>query len=366
MDEYLLLPGSDLGMVMFFSSRQGTDSTVTVYRVHLVEPKKPTVANDNKMLKEIASLGGVAEDILAELNAIERNRSVAETKMESTNSARDQSLSADRERDPARITPVTVLSESKVQARYRHILSQALMHQAASDSLANLADNARFLVEDSEDPNDRWVWQKQIMLWDKKAHDEEEIAAELYAKLESERAANKARISSSIPETIEVDRVIGDLTVYRYTQADQAAKESAQPVVSSKQAASVSATAVPRSSPPDVKPIPDGFEILDRSPYGSHNPIPMDVPLPPGVFYRIQLGSFAAEVEPGSFKGISPITGIHVEGGSQVRYFAGKFRKYDDASSALSMVRAQSYEDAFIVAWYNGSIVSTQRAKQLE
>ncbi len=40
MDEYLLLPGSDLGMMMFFSSREGTDSTATVYRVHLVEPKK--------------------------------------------------------------------------------------------------------------------------------------------------------------------------------------------------------------------------------------------------------------------------------------------------------------------------------------
>ena len=46
MDEYLLLPGSDLGMVMFFSTREGTDSTITVYRVHLVEPKKKTAPND--------------------------------------------------------------------------------------------------------------------------------------------------------------------------------------------------------------------------------------------------------------------------------------------------------------------------------
>ncbi len=67
MDEYLLLPGSDLGMMMFFSTRQGTDSTVTVYRVHLVEPKKKTDANDTEMLQEIANLGGVAAEILAEL-----------------------------------------------------------------------------------------------------------------------------------------------------------------------------------------------------------------------------------------------------------------------------------------------------------
>jgi len=349
MDEYLLLPGTDLGMVMFFSSRQGTDSTMTVYRVHLVEPKKQTVVNDSKMLKDIASLGGVAEDILAEFEALEQSRNVAEIKKESTSTSREESLSAGQERVPPSITPVTVLSEAKVQSRYRHILSRALMHQAASDSLTDLAKNTRFLVEDSEDPNDRWVWQKQIMLWEKKALDEEEIADELYAKLESERAANKARVSSSIPKAIEVDRVVGDLTVYRYTQT-----------------ASASTSAGSGSQASDVKPFPDGFEVLDRSPYGPHNPIPMDVPLPPGVFYKIQLGSFAAEVEPESFKGISPITGIHVEGGSKLRYFAGKFRKYDDASTALSILRTQAYEDAFIIAWYNGSIVSTQRAKQLE
>ncbi len=70
MDEYLLLPGSDLGMVMFFSTRQGTDSTITVYRIHLIEPKKNTVSNDYLMLREIANLGGVADDILAELEGL--------------------------------------------------------------------------------------------------------------------------------------------------------------------------------------------------------------------------------------------------------------------------------------------------------
>ncbi len=64
MDEFLLLPGSDLGMVLFFSSRQGTDSTITVYRVHLVEPKKKS-GPDSKMLREIAQLDGVAKEILA-------------------------------------------------------------------------------------------------------------------------------------------------------------------------------------------------------------------------------------------------------------------------------------------------------------
>ncbi|MEN8204348.1 MAG: hypothetical protein ABFS28_17265, partial [Bacteroidota bacterium] len=235
-------------------------------------------------------------------------------------------------------TPVTVLSESKVQTSYRHILSQAIKHQAVSDSLTDLANHTRTEISDSDDPNDRWVWQKQIMLWEKKAHDQEEIAEELYAKLESERAANKARVSGRVPDAIEVDTVLGEMTVYRYK----------------------------KSEPPPVKTIPDGIEILDRSPYSPQNPIPMNVPLPAGVFYSVQLGSFKTEAEADSFQGISPITGMRAENAGRVKYFAGKFRKYADVSAALSMIRSRGFEDAFIVAWYNGNIVSTQKAKQLE
>jgi hypothetical protein len=49
-----------------------------------------------------------------------------------------------------------------------------------------------------------------------------------------------------------------------------------------------------------------------------------------------------------------------------VKYYAGKFSRYEDASSAIPRVHSQGYEDAFIVAWYNGIPVSTQKAKQLE
>ena len=74
----------------------------------------------------------------------------------------------------------------------------------------------------------------------------------------------------------------------------------------------------------------------------------------------------AGDVFPDAFQGISPVTGVQSEGGGRVRYFAGKFRKYKDASVALSMIREKGYTDAFVVAWYNGNIVSTQRAKELE
>ena len=108
------------------------------------------------------------------------------------------------------------------------------------------------------------------------------------------------------------------------------------------------------------------FAILSESPYDEANPIPMDEALPPGTFYRIQLGAFGYAIDPSSFKGISPLTGEYVEERGLVKYYAGKFSRYEDASTALPRIHSRGFEDAFIVAWYNGSQVATQKAKQLE
>lgn len=319
-DEYLLLPGSDLGMVLFFSTRQGTDSTVTVYRVHLAEPKKKTDQYTPRQLWDIAQMGGVAGEMLAEAQ---------------------------------KAVVVPAIEEQQALPAYQLILAEALLHQAVSDSLKDLASNARTRVRESEDPNDRWVWQKQIMVWERKAADEEEKADLLYAKMEQERAVHSDRFAVNPPETIEVDRVVDGLTVYRYRDVEQAVKEEADPVLGEREPAPVSS-------------LINSFEILGQSPYNESNPIPMDVPLPAGTFYRIQLGAFAYEVNPEVFGGISPVTGEKLQDRGLVKYYAGKFSRYEDASSALPRIHSMGFEDAFIVAWYKGSQVSTQKAKQLE
>jgi len=330
-DEYLLLPGSDLGMVLFFSNRQGTDSTITVYRVHLVEPKKKTDQHNPQQLREIAQLGGVVEEILAGLEtppqavAPERNTAVPE-------------------------------EENVPLPAYQPTLATALRHQAVSDSLKDLAGDARIKVRESEDPNDRWVWQKQIMVWEKRARDEEALADQLYAKMDQERSANAEGNAVNPPESIEVDRVVDGLTVYRYTNKDPGAAEE------------ITKTG-PRSPENLVTPVPpriNDFAIQRESPYNDANPIPMDESLPTGAFYRIQLGAFGYAIDPSTFGGISPITGENLKERGLVKYYAGKFSRYEDASSALPRIHSSGFEDAFIVAWYNGIQVSTQKAKQLE
>jgi tetratricopeptide (TPR) repeat protein len=338
-DEYLLLPGADLGLVLFFSTRQGTDSTVTVYRVHLVEPKKKTALNNDKQLREIAQLGGVAEEMRAGLEASSPpvQMTYAET-------------STERNELPAM---VTVIPEDASVPAYQETLALALNHQVVSDSLKDLASNARIQVRESDDPNDRWVWQKQIMVWEKRARDEEQMADQLYVQMEHERSMQSDRPAVNPPETIEVDRELGDLTVYRYTEPESGTKgeSGTQPPAAYTTPAS---TRIMR------------FDILSQPPYSAVNPIPMDVAVPPGTFYRIQLGVFADALDPGTYGGISPITGEYLKDRGLVKYYAGKFSRYEDASSALPRIHSQGYEDAFIVAWYNGTQVSTQKAKQLE
>jgi tetratricopeptide (TPR) repeat protein len=338
-DEYLLLPGSDLGMVLFFSTRQGTDSTVTVYRVHLMEPKKKTDVNNPQQLRAIVQLGSVAEEMLAGLEA-----SVPAAKQDSRETGPREGHS------PAMVSKIP---DSKTLPAYQETLAEALKHQALSDSLKDLASNARIKVRKSEDPNDRWVWQKQIMVWEKKAADEEEIADQLYAEMDQERAEHAERTAVNPPETIVVDRVVDGLKVYRYTEADQG----------------VRGEPAPRETEVDTSPVfsrVNRFDILSQSPYDGANPIPMDVALPTGTLYRIQLGAFGFAVDPAVFGGISPITGENLKDRGLVKYYAGKFSHYEDASSALPRIHSRGYEDAFIVAWYNGSKVSTQKAKQLE
>jgi len=339
MDEYLLLPGSDLGMVLFFSTRQGTDSTVTVYRVHLVEPKKKIALNDHKKLREIAQLGGAAEMMLAGLEESKNALQVSGKKIL-----------------PLTTPPAVELPEKpreETASIYQETLAGALRHQAVSDSLKDLAANARIRIRESDDPNDRWVWQKQIMVWEKSARDEEGKADLLYAKMEMERSSSSNKSAVNPPESIEVDRVVDDLTVYRYVEPGKQVKKGSGARSSSETEAPVF-TRINR------------FDILSSSPYDKNNPIPMDVPLPKGTYYRIQLGAFGAEVGPEAFDGISPITGEHLRDRGLIKYYAGKFSRYDDASTAIPRVHSQGYEDAFIVAWYNGISVSTQKAKQLE
>ncbi|MCK4699332.1 MAG: hypothetical protein KAT38_03320, partial [Bacteroidales bacterium] len=109
-----------------------------------------------------------------------------------------------------------------------------------------------------------------------------------------------------------------------------------------------------------------GFQILQKSPYSAVNPFPEDKDLPRGLVYRIQVAAFSKPVQHDYFKGLVPITTEKVINTNITRYFAGLFKTWEAARSALNDVRNQGFSDAYIVAYFEGRKVSLNRAKNLE
>ena len=104
---------------------------------------------------------------------------------------------------------------------------------------------------------------------------------------------------------------------------------------------------------------------LDRSFYDENKPIPMNVALPNGLIYKVQIGAFRNPINQATFKGFAPIVGENAPNGL-TRYTAGLFAKYDDANNAKTGIRELGYADAFVVAYYNGQRVTLNEARSYE
>ena len=107
------------------------------------------------------------------------------------------------------------------------------------------------------------------------------------------------------------------------------------------------------------------FSILSKSPYSEENPFPVNVPLPDGVAYKIQLGAFSKQLSSNDFKGLTPISGEKLPNGV-TKYYVGLFWRFADADVALRKVREYGFKDGFVVAFFNQKTINIERAKQLE
>lgn len=374
MDDYLLLPGTDLGMVIFFSARQANDTAVTVYRVQLSEPKQSLASKTPRELREIANLDNVASTAMREYEAL----AMKETRP--ARSPEPKSTAGDDQKQESEIPP-----SSSADHAQQELIAAALGRQRVSDSLIELASAARIRVRDSDDPNDRWLYQKQIMVWEKRAAEEQEAADAYFTQIAKKE-------ETVLPGSIEKDTVINEMTVYRFVEQDSISSKAREVFSGNDQQASESERKGPQQSSEKTvdatrENLPDSpgknevkerqvgkaagtarksFKLLDRSPYSMKNPIPVDVEIPDGVFYRIQLGVFSREIDPDTYGGLSPISGESVPGKALTRYYAGEFTSYEKARDALDIVRSRGYQDAFIVAWYNRGRMSVEKARKLE
>jgi hypothetical protein len=110
----------------------------------------------------------------------------------------------------------------------------------------------------------------------------------------------------------------------------------------------------------------DEFAVLAKSPYSAANPIPKGLKTIPGLIYRIQLGAFSKLRPNDAFGGISPVCFEPVNNTSVLKYYAGIFYSLNGVLAAIGEVKNQGFPDAFIVAYLNGILISTEKAREVE
>ena len=101
------------------------------------------------------------------------------------------------------------------------------------------------------------------------------------------------------------------------------------------------------------------------SPYNENKPIPVDVDMPKGLIFKVQVGAYRNAIPQDLFKGFAPLMGEKLDNGI-TRYTAGLFRDFNNANIAKNEIRKMGYDDAFVVGFYDGQRISFQELRNLD
>ncbi len=94
--------------------------------------------------------------------------------------------------------------------------------------------------------------------------------------------------------------------------------------------------------------------------------IPLNVSLPAGLTYRIQVGIYQNDVKLPDFSNLPNVTGETEEGNGSTRYYSGMYTRFGEAERALMDIRRFGFRDAFIVSYLDGRRIPVNRAVSME
>jgi hypothetical protein len=214
---------------------------------------------------------------------------------------------------------------------YNKILAEALNLQLQSDSLARIVRDKRVVAKETPDDQMKKQLVSDIIRMDKES---KKLQREADLKFAEARKLNEDnRILSSADTIMPAINPDNELT-------------SEQQAVSQQKK--------------------DNFTVMGKSPYGTSNPIPRGLDTYNGLIYRIQLGAFTKPRPSEAFGGISPVRFEQIENSSVLKYYAGVFYSLNGVTTAITQVKKNGFPDAFIVAYLDGKLISTEKAKEIE
>jgi tetratricopeptide (TPR) repeat protein len=357
-NEFLMIPGTDMGSIMLITDRQGLDSMITAYMLRIHEPRVQMAKADPAELKKIGNFGGIeaipdmldmsAEDILSSKESVAKPQNT----------------------EPIVNRPKPEDIKMEMPAEQKKYLRLALEQQFKADSLAKLAREWRIKVKSVPEPDERWSMQKKIISWEKESSDCQARADEYYLLVKKQESGTAE--TKKVPDAIQKDTVINDITVYTYkppVAKNEVQEQSPQAVTEVEKPAEL---IKPIEAVAEIQPVKaedktmNRFTLLDKSPYSANNPFPEDTDIPKGAYYKIQLAVLSQNPEWTAFGKLSPVTYENVAGKPMKKYYAGKFTAYESAKSSLEEVRRNGFPEAFIVGWFDGQKMTVAKVAELE
>ncbi len=105
------------------------------------------------------------------------------------------------------------------------------------------------------------------------------------------------------------------------------------------------------------------FQIQEHP--NTTTPLPVGLPCPEGLVFRVQVGAFRNPVPAERFREFTPVDGKVLANGLTV-YMAGYFRSSAEALQQQKLIRTLGYADAFVVAYQNCTRLSLAQGRALE
>jgi hypothetical protein len=153
------------------------------------------------------------------------------------------------------------------------------------------------------------------------------------------------------------------VSVVTVTEAPSAkpATTPAQPTAPAEAKAKASANAADYYFSMPAEVVADLFAVTAGGVYSDARPIPIDMEMPKGVYYKVQIGAFRNDIPQNLYDQFAPISGERLNTGI-TRYTAGFFVQFDNAKQVKQQIRALGYNDAFIVAYRDGKRIPLYEA----
>ena len=107
-----------------------------------------------------------------------------------------------------------------------------------------------------------------------------------------------------------------------------------------------------------------GSGVFTPPVYADNPDVDCDLPFPEGLIYKVQIGYFFPKTET-DLNDFRPLT-CEVISDKLVRYYAGEFTSYKEATLAKNYLRQHWFADAFVVPYFSGMKISTSEAIRLE